>query len=381
MNELRTHLDRLYWSTVSTGKLSPAEAKATPTSISVGFHFQTFHRRYLFRADLCVLQMIPSVLNSPDLIKAKNKLFHSATSASNQYLMPIFPLSPLELKQIGSWTPDTAWQTAESNIWLLDTTQLISLHSLGEIGHPMALTQTWTLLLTQIKPSLSTRQVLHKQITNACSCPQCSCLSASEGKLQSLIFYRTELYGCNEAPCGCKITALVSEQSSSSPAAKRRLILQHRLHVLKYHPELSLFKFAGNWHRETTMNEPFLPVLHIFMLRLMLFVLNLRLTLRRGVEGGGQAAYRVPCSSADGRSGCSLVHPHWLHQKRRSTNALIVIKGARDEVAGRFLWAANITFDESSGCVFFSSAPAQSLSHICVVCIHETRRFLFAITN
>lgn len=101
-----------------------------------GLHFQTSHRRYLFRADLCVVQMIPSALNSPDLIKAKNKPFHSATSASNQYLMPMFTPSPLELKQIGCWMPDTAWQAAESNIWLLDTTQLIIWHSLGEIGRP-----------------------------------------------------------------------------------------------------------------------------------------------------------------------------------------------------------------------------------------------------
>lgn len=133
--------------------------------------------------------MIPSVLNSPDLIKAKNKPFHSATSASNQYLMPIFTPSPLELKQIGCWMPDTAWQAAESNIWLLDTTQLIIWHSLGEIGRPAALTQTW-ILLTQIKPSWSTRQVLRKQITNACCCRlQCSWFfpKCSETKESNLV--------------------------------------------------------------------------------------------------------------------------------------------------------------------------------------------------
>lgn len=139
--------------------------------------------------------MIPSVLNSPDLIKAKNKSFHSATSASNQYLMPMFTPSPLELKQIGCWMPDTAWQVAESNIWLLDTTQLIIWHSLGEIGRPVALTQTW-ILLTQIKPSWSPRQVLRKQITNACCCRlQCSWFfpKCSETKESNLVSERSHV--------------------------------------------------------------------------------------------------------------------------------------------------------------------------------------------
>lgn len=112
----------VHCSTLSVAELHRAKAENVPEN---GLHFQTSHRRYLFRADLCVVQMIPSVLNSPDLIKAKNKPFHSATSASNQYLMSMFTPSPLELKQIGCWMPDTAWQVAESNIWLLDTTQLI----------------------------------------------------------------------------------------------------------------------------------------------------------------------------------------------------------------------------------------------------------------
>lgn len=74
-----------------------------------------------------------------------------------------------------------------------------------------------------------------------------------------------------------KTRSLHSAQPSSSPAAKQRLMPRHTRHILKYHPELSLLEFADNWHTETTMNKPFLPILHIFTLSLMLFVLTLML--------------------------------------------------------------------------------------------------------
>lgn len=84
---------------------------------------------------------------------------------------------------------------------------------------------------------------------------------------------------------------LYSEQSSSSPAAKRRLVPQHTCYILKYHPELSLLEFADNLHVETTMNKPFLPILHIFTLSLMLFVLTLMLGW---AEAGGIGSLYSP---------------------------------------------------------------------------------------
>lgn len=98
---------------------------------------------------------------------------------------------------------------------------------------------------------------------------------------------RTELYDDNKAPRGCENTPLYSEQSFSLPAAQHRLMLRHKRCILRYHPELlSLLEFADNWHIETTMNKPFLPILHIFTLSLMLFVLTLTPGLRRAAEQG-----------------------------------------------------------------------------------------------
>lgn len=67
-------------------------------------------------------------------------------------------------------------------------------------------------------------------------------------------------------------------------------MLRHKRRILRDHPELSLLEFADNWHIETTMNKPFLPILHIFTLSLMLFVLTLMPGLRRAAEAGGLAA-------------------------------------------------------------------------------------------
>lgn len=257
---------RLRRPTLPVAKLRLAKTDYVPRT---GFTFRLIksHRRYLFRADLCVVQMIPSVLNSPDLIKAKNKPFHSATSASNQYLMPIFSPSLLQLKQIGCWMPDTAWQVAQWNIWLLDTTQLIIWHSVGEFGRPAALTQTW-ILRTQIKLSPSSRQVLW----NSCCCLKCGWFfpHCSETKGSNLVRERSRVATMR------RHVAVKTRCCTAQQSCQRRLMSRCRTrHISGHHPELSLFQCADNWHKGSTMNKPFLPILHNFTLSLMLFVLVL----------------------------------------------------------------------------------------------------------
>lgn len=159
--------------------------------------------------------------------------------------------------------------------------QLIILPSLEETGHPVVLTQTW-ILLTQIKPSLSTTRSADRCPRNRykCSRPPRHFISfffyrdKSEGK-KVWTHEETMLNGNNNTRHGGETLHFTENGGVYYQQPSRRMLQQRTDCIFKHHPELSPWEFADNWHTETTMNNPCLPILHIFTLSLMLFVLTL----------------------------------------------------------------------------------------------------------
>lgn len=152
--------------------------------------------------------------------------------------------------------------------------------------------------------------------------------------------------------------------------------------ILKHYPELSVWAFEDNWHTESKMYS--LWFTHPTHLHAWLDAFCPHPNTGVVSQGIGCPRSALPVNWSGPDS--SLVHPQWKPQMRRSANAFIFIRGARDKVSRSFC-AAVIVIKKALKPFFFVAftvfvvLQVLSLSHVCSVSIKKLYWRLSSLTH